>query len=465
MAWYTVWIVGSLAVALAALGAAWLAARHVAYRRQLRYDPRTDYAYDLSHACRRPIPVEWAGDGLTVPALTDGVGAALLKVRVSATAAGRFVDPYLEVEAGDEVVRQYFERGANGVRVLNVSRLFRGGWAGGRVRIRRRHCRWKGDEPTLYLFDDAIRPGERVVVIAPHPDDAEIAAFGVYSNTDAVVVTLTAGDGSDRLNHLHPLPEGTVARLRVWDSITVPRLGGVPPTRAVNLGYPDGRLAELAAEPTCVCRKHKEFQELRGMNLSPLVRDGGMCSWESLVEDLAHVFRHVRPTSIVTPSPVHDAHSDHCFATAAVAEAAGLAGLTNCRLLLYVVHDLRTELYPYGVASAGVGLPPSLDASVDSEFEILSYPLSAQQQKMKYLALEMMHDVRSIGPVGVTIRQWLRTALAGLKGLLHGMGNPPTCLLRRGARPDEVFLVLPLQRASACIARWRASHASRLGTR
>ena len=43
------------------------------------------------------------------------------------------------------------------------------------------------------LLDD-----ERVLVVAPHPDDAEIAAFGFYADTRAMVVTVTAGDASDR---------------------------------------------------------------------------------------------------------------------------------------------------------------------------------------------------------------------------------------------------------------------------
>ena len=42
------------------------------------------------------------------------------------------------------------------------------------------------------------RDDERVLVVAPHPDDAEIAAFGFYADTRAMVVTVTAGDASDR---------------------------------------------------------------------------------------------------------------------------------------------------------------------------------------------------------------------------------------------------------------------------
>ena len=37
-----------------------------------------------------------------------------------------------------------------------------------------------------------------MLVIAPHPDDAEIAAYGLYTDTAATVATLTAGDASDR---------------------------------------------------------------------------------------------------------------------------------------------------------------------------------------------------------------------------------------------------------------------------
>ena len=92
-----------------------------------------------------------------------------------------------------------------------------------------------------------------MLVVAPHPDDAEIAAFGFYADTRATVVTVTAGDASDRYqNPTQPwmsLTRGAVAQMRVWDSLTIPQFGGVPPERAINLCLPDGRLSEMYLHP------------------------------------------------------------------------------------------------------------------------------------------------------------------------------------------------------------------------
>ena len=102
---------------------------------------------------------------------------------------------------------------------------------------------------TLRTFDTNPDLAKSILVLAPHPDDAEIAAFGLYAQRKATVVTVTAGNAGaatyeavfDDLAE-HYLFKG---RMRVIDSITVPWHGGIPPERAFNMGYFDARLAEM----------------------------------------------------------------------------------------------------------------------------------------------------------------------------------------------------------------------------
>src|SRR5262249_59394267 len=133
--------------------------------------------------------------------------------------------------------------GVRGVRFFNVSRLLAASNLAGRwVGLHGRNLDWHGESARLHVCHEKVSSNDRVLVVAPHPDDAEIAAFGLYADTDATVVTLTAGDGSDRYSRsgrLISLPRAIVAKMRVWDSITIPQFGDVRAEHAINLCFPD----------------------------------------------------------------------------------------------------------------------------------------------------------------------------------------------------------------------------------
>ena len=90
-------------------------------------------------------------------------------------------------------------------------------------------------------------------MIAPHPDDAEIAAFGLYADRQASVVTVTAGNAGDmnyRASVSDPAEHYALkGYLRAVDSVTVPWQGNIPPERTANLGYFDGRLDAMYLAP------------------------------------------------------------------------------------------------------------------------------------------------------------------------------------------------------------------------
>jgi LmbE family N-acetylglucosaminyl deacetylase len=288
------------------------------------------------------------------------------------------------------------------------------------------------------------------LVIAPHPDDAEIAAFGLYADTDATVVTLTAGDRSDRFtSNWGPsisLPRATIARMRVWDSITIPQFGQVEPEHAINLCFPDGRLREMCSHPHRDYSREGEgeldFAGLRRLNYSPLASAAGACTWKSMVSDLRDIITKTKPTIIVAPHPWLDPNSDHLYATVAICEAIESAGSAAGRMFLYCVHNRRSELWPFGPAGSGVALLPILAEDGISAEGFYSHPLSAGRQREKFLALEAMHDIRDIEwPTSAPWNVANRRMRGELRGLAHGMGRNPTSYLRRAVRPDEVFFV------------------------
>ena len=92
---------------------------------------------------------------------------------------------------------------------------------------------------TVRLFDSKPDLSGSVLVLAPHPDDAEIAAFGLYANRKSTVVTVTAGNaGAPTYEAVFDDPSEHYlfkGRIRLIDSITVPLQGGIPPERALFL--------------------------------------------------------------------------------------------------------------------------------------------------------------------------------------------------------------------------------------
>ena len=283
----------------------------------------------------------------------------------------------------------------------------------------------------MHLCREKVTADDRVLVVAPHPDDAEIAAFGFYADTRATVVTLTAGDASDRYqNPTQPwisLSRSAIANMRVWDSLTIPQFGGVPPERAINLCFPDGRLREMYLHPDRDFQGEGDdaldFPALRRMNRSPLIQGDAACTWKSLVRDLGRIIADTKPTIVVAPHPRLDPHPDHLFATVALGEALQSAGLTTGRMFLYTVHNRRSELWPFGPAGSGVALLPILPEDGICASGFYSHGLSVERQRQKFVALEAMHDVRDLQwPTGATYQQVGLRVAAELRALAHGMG-------------------------------------------
>ena len=179
------------------------------------------------------VQVACKAQAFDLPRSLNGA-SGFVEIEVDTSVMGLIADPAIEIRAGRFHDIQYVERGARGLRFFNISRLLRCVPEGTPVHLRGRGIRWRRDAVHLHFCRESVSPADRVLVIAPHPDDAEIAAFGLYSETDATVVTLTAGDASDRYgNAPQPwmqLSRDDVARIRVLDSLAIPQLGHVSPS-------------------------------------------------------------------------------------------------------------------------------------------------------------------------------------------------------------------------------------------
>jgi LmbE family N-acetylglucosaminyl deacetylase len=360
----------------------------------------------------------------------------------------------LRARAGGAAAVQAFEDGAQGRRFVDVTPLLRGGLGDGApIELMADGVRVAPGPARLYTFVNPSVSGLRVLVVAPHPDDAEIAAFGVYSSTDADVVTVTSGDaGAQGFAVLFPEPgEHYRAKgwIRTWDSITVPFFGGVPPGRARNLGYYDATLRRLwqerprAIEPLLAKLESPGFY--RSLNVDPDLKARPFtASWPSLVSDLRAELDRVKPRVVVAPHPLLDRHRDHQFTTVALLEALE-SWPGDCELWLYTNHATGNESWPFGPRDAMTGLPPwpapaargaAATPGAGLFFtRLYSHPLDADARDRKQVALEAMHDLR---PFDLRPEAGEEDPATRRERAEAGRYD----YFRRAPRPNELFFVL-----------------------
>lgn len=264
----------------------------------------------------------------------------------------------------------------------------------------------------------AIGPGDRLLVIAPHPDDEAISCGltiqkALNAGASVHVVLLTMGDAfgfagaavgkrgaSRRANGLG------AARYR--ESVRALAYLGVDPSRVIALGYPDRGIAAMwgrhwhleapfrSRYTSCTASPYAE-------SLTP----GTPYAGEVFLSDLTTVLQRIKPTLCLYPHP-HDAHTDHAvgsvFVTYALERlATEEAWAQNCRRLYYLVHrgawpsprgpNIRLPLRP----------PAGMEALRESWLEVVG---EEAELKSKYRAILMYRS--QIPPLGRFLTSFVR---------------------------------------------------------
>lgn len=201
-----------------------------------------------------------------------------------------------------------------------------------------------------------VGEGERLLVVAPHPDDETLGAGGLIQRVLAQhgtvhVVLLTAGDGNVggvvmETGLRQPPAANYVAygERRVDEARAALRTLAVPADNLDVLGFPDGSLMPLLSRHWR--RSHPARSPTTGASDPPyafavapdIAYDGS-----DLRDELGRVLDDVRPTLIAAPDPL-DRHPDHraggIFALLAIDEWIGdrWRRPQRPRVITYLVH-------------------------------------------------------------------------------------------------------------------------------
>lgn len=354
-------------------------------------------------------------------------------------------DPFLTSIANS----QYFEADQQGVRYLNLTGLE----FNKPLNINFSYCSI-GDDFKLLGFKKPQLSDGPILIIAPHADDSELAAYGLYQDfsENVWITTINAGHNLQKLSHQYiqgldnNISDATKrkAKIRAWNSMTTPLLAGVDFDRLSYLGYFGIAIEDIhktADEPKLdKVVGHLPSMAYRKMNAISLPNDSLQHNTGSaLVKDLVSLIEQIKPTTILVTHPEVDPHHEHVVAAHALAIAIKQASYKPERILLYVNHLRDTKHFPYGPEHARTALPPWFsDKSVFGSYSCYSHSLTMETQKNKVVALDSMHDLRSKERFEKKIKQWWSKKI--LKNGFNYYSNH--IYFQTHIKSDELFFVV-----------------------
>lgn len=373
---------------------------------------------------------------------------AFLKLNLRSCISGYLFQPFVTITSGKLTRNQYFEHGTGGIRYLNVSDFISA--ENTKIDLIGNYIAIDDQDAALTVFENIDLTSAKILIIAPHPDDAEIAAHGLYNTyKNSFVLTLTLGDGGSQM-FTNFYKDSLIAhhnqgKLRSWNSITTPLASGISPEHVLNLGYFDGTLSSMYVQNPAPILTSRNFisamNTFRNQNISSYKNELKTASdWPSLIANLKSVIGKYQPDVIVTPYPALDIHPDHKYASIAIFQALKELKIQKGALFLYSNHYVLNEYYPYGPSETLVTLPPNFKENIYFN-SIYSNPLSFVQQKDKYLALESMYALRS----STEWQSWQRSLRRTLSFLKKQIFVHDYSYYRRAVRNNELFFVVPIQ--------------------
>ncbi len=245
--------------------------------------------------------------------------------------------------------------------------------------------------PSALPLMDAPAAQDRVLVIAPHPDDESLCCAGLLqrarSNGAAIaVVWITAGDGFEldaMLTERTLWPKvGNLERLgaqRLMEAGVAATELGVPPSQQYVLGYPDHGVVPLLADfYTRIYRSR--YTGLSAVAYPQALSPQAAYTGANLERDLTRVLDEFRPTLVLAAAP-QDLHPDH-YGSGELARRLLQRRVESQQLRYWIVHARhwpRPRGYHPGMSLA----PPASAAALHWQ----SLPLDDAERARKLAAL------------------------------------------------------------------------------
>lgn len=261
-------------------------------------------------------------------------------------------------------------------------------------------CFWG---PTAFAVDQpnigniALSPTDRILVLAPHPDDEVLGAGGVIQQAVAQklpikVVFLTYGDSNQWSFFLYrrhpvvfPIAVENMGIVRHDEAINASHILGVGPQNLIFLGYPDfGTLNIWYYHWNKRPAYRSIMTRVTAVPYKGAYRFGAPYKGEEILGDLRSILREFKPTKIFVSHPA-DHNGDHLalyLYTRVALWDEGMEG--SVQLYPYLIHYLAWPK-PKGYHPEKDLTPPG---AIDGQEIWKQYRLSASQMEGKRQALQ-----------------------------------------------------------------------------
>jgi len=243
-----------------------------------------------------------------------------------------------------------------------------------------------------------LRQEDRILILAPHPDDEILGCAGVVEQAKKMgiplkIVFLTYGDNNQwsfLVYRKHPvvMPKAAEAMgmIRHDEALKADDSLGVTPDEAVFLGYPDFRTFEIWSARWGNSPPAKSMlTEARAVPYDNAFRPGAPYKGEEIEADLKAIIKAFKPTKIFVSHPA-DHNGDHqalyLFTRVALWD---LGEEIKPRLYPYLIHFKKWPL-PRGYHPARPLLPPDFFAG---KIPWDTLPLDADQVVLKHKAIKL----------------------------------------------------------------------------
>lgn len=235
---------------------------------------------------------------------------------------------------------------------------------------------------------------DRVLVVAPHPDDECIATGGLIQQAHAAgarvhVVYLTYGDNHElaywalrKVPALTPSQYRALAQTRHGEALSGMQSLGISRSDLTFLGYPDA--GTLRIWETTWKQGSSRYHLATGTRVVPYrdaLSPGSPYNASAVIADFESVIRSFGPTIVMFPSPL-DLNPDHQAAYLYVTAALHDLG-ANPEQYTYLVHQRHFPI-PRLYSPSAILAPPSFVTSLP--VALYTLPLSTPETQRKYRA-------------------------------------------------------------------------------
>lgn len=259
-------------------------------------------------------------------------------------------------------------------------------------------CGWCAGEPRAGQWPEAtLAPQDRVLVLAPHPDDEVIGCAGVIQRAVAMrlplrVAFLTCGDANEWSFFVYrkrpvvaPGAVRTMGEVRRDEALAAAGALGVPADRLTFLGYPDFGVLDIWNGHWGLSAPYRSLlTRAKAVPYAGALRPGAPHKGEEVLRDLTTVLREFQPTKIFVSHPA-DHNPEH------------RALYLFTRVALWDLEaEMKPELFPYWIHIGGWPKPRGFHPAAPLEPPALyrdeiawrTFPLQPAEIGRKRAALE-----------------------------------------------------------------------------